>query len=155
MKKLFIVLLSLAILGLIIIKFIDINTLPLRSYKLSKLPFILTISSLLSILSLLSFEKKIVFLSIFSFAGIFIVSSVALSFLFKTEDFEKIDYCFSQKVENYEYKKYVDEFNWTNERFIHQNDTIYFAYPSKQDNHKEKKYSLRKSLFQQFYYLKN
>lgn len=118
MKKLFIVLLSLAILGLIIIKFIDINTLPLRPYKLSKLPFILIISSLLSILSLLSIEKKIVFLSIFSLAGIFIVSSVALSFLFNTEDFEKIDYCFSQKVENYEYKKYVDEFNWTNERFI-------------------------------------
>ena len=156
MKKLTIKIISYSLLciflGLILLaKFYPISLLPIHPYVEINYGHYLLYSLIISVLIVILIAKKLDFLSVFIFMPLFIGIGI-LSFMFMNDnDFYKMDYFFSKKV-NFQQKTFLDN-GWTLNRFEVGEDYMVYAQNPSFDKIYTGSFQVYKSVLSQKYYV--
>ena len=116
--------------------------------EISKFPFVLIVSIIISLIILLITNKKFDFWSILIFPfltlGVFLFNYIIISEV----DYKKFDYLFSQEIEKSKFEKYDDEGKDITQ-ITFKNDTLFLhKYPIDVNQ-----YTLNKSRLNKYYYL--
>lgn len=122
--------------------------------KLNKIPFVAMVSFIVSLLVIIFFERRLDSWTAFNFAWIFVAVFIFNLIFISYHDYKRVDYLFSEKVENFKIVKYEEEKFNINTQFIIGQDTLHYNQNRKIKTIYDGGYNLYKSRFQKYYYLK-
>lgn len=124
------------------------------NYRYDKFYWVLSLTLILSILFLLSIEKKQDFFSVFNFMWIFIMFGILIGTCFNFYTLKKLDYIFSKEVKKFNVEYYQDGNLWHFHKISHQSDTIYYNQNESWEDIYKGKFKLYKSRFVDAYHLR-
>lgn len=102
--------------------------------ELNKMPFVDMVSFIVSLLVIIFFERRLDFWTVFNFAWIFVAVFIFNLIFICYHDYKRVDYLFSEKLENFKTLKYEEEKFNINTQFIIGQDTLHYNQKAKNQN---------------------
>lgn len=122
--------------------------------ELNKIPFVAMVNLIVSLLVIIFFERRLDFWTVFNFAWVFVAVFIFNLIFISYHDYKRVDYLFSEKVENFKIVKFEEEKFNINTQFIIDKYTLHYNQNRKIKTIYDGGYNLYKSRFQKYYYLK-